>query len=87
MNLSRLIDLKKRLLVSGDLNPLKQEIIQEFEKIIHFIQNQIEKDVKNIERDVEDLSQTRVPDGKAQEIIGHLIMDFSELRKDLETEI
>lgn len=87
MNLSHLVNLKKKLLASRDLNPMRQEITEEFDRVIHFIQDQLEKDVKNIEQDVENLSHSSAPDASTREIIGHLIMDFSELRKDLETEI
>jgi hypothetical protein len=87
MNLTQLERLKKQIQRTDNINPLKEELLIEFDRIIHFIKNQLEKDVQTLEKDVEELQKTSINDKHTQEIIGHVIMDFSELRKDLETEI
>jgi hypothetical protein len=61
--------------------------LKEIDRIIHFIKEELEKDVQTLEKDVQELRKTTVNDQHTLEIIGHLIMDFGELRKDLETEI
>lgn len=87
MNLSHLQSLRDRIALTADLNSLRNELIEEFERIVHFLKDQVEKDVRHLELDVLELKKTTVKSKKALEIIGHLVMDFGELRKDLETEI
>ena len=87
MNLTQLETLRNQIQNVDNLTSLRKELLKEFDKIIRFIKNQLEKDVQNLEQDVQELRKTPVEDRKTLEIIGHLVTDFSELRKDLETEI
>lgn len=87
MNLKHLDQLRNQIASTENLNSLRQELLVEFDRIIHFIQNQLEKDVQVLEKDLQELKNAPLKDEKTLEIIGHLIMDFGDLRKDLETEI
>lgn len=87
MNLNHLEQLRNQIASTENLNSLRQELIVEFDRVIHFIQDQLEKDVKVLEKDLQELKNTPLKDRKTLEIIGHLITDFGDLRKDLETEI
>lgn len=87
MNLAHLESLKNLVIKTDDLDSLRGQIIKEFDHIIHFMRDQIQKDISHLEQDVQELRQTPLEAPKAREIVGHLVMDFGELRKDLETEI
>lgn len=85
--LSRIQTLKRKIQNAQDITLLRKEIIEEFERIIVFIKSHLEKDVQNLGKDLEELQKSSVNDPKTLQIIGHLVTDFSELHKDLETEI
>lgn len=87
MNLKHLDQLRNQIASTENLNSLRQELLVEFDRIIHFIKVQLEKDVEVLGKDLQALKNAPLKDPKALEIIGHLIMDFGDLRKDLETEI
>lgn len=81
------MDLRDQIKKTENLNLLRDELLKEFDWIIHVVRELLEKDVEKLERDVQELKQTPIGDKKTLEIIGHLVMDFSVLRHDLETEI
>ena len=87
MKLTRIMNLKEQIQNTDNLNLLRDELLKEFDWIIHVVKELLEKDVKNLEQDVQELRKTTIGDKKTLEIIGHLVMDFSVLRQDLETEI
>lgn len=85
--LSRLETLKRKIQSAKEISSLRNEILEEFEKIIIFVKGHLEKDVQTLGKDLEELQKSSVSDPRTLQIIGHLVTDFSELHKDLETEI
>ncbi len=87
MNLAHIESLKALIFKTSDLNSLRAEILKEFDHVIHFLKDRLEKDVHHLAKEVQELQRTPLENPKIREIIGHIVMDFGELRKDLETEI
>ena len=86
MNINKLKKLRQQIDFAEDINHLKKEIIDKLDKIILLFGHEIEADIEDLEKDVEQLQETKIPNGKAMEIVGHLVTDFGELRRHLEIE-
>ncbi|MDP8218780.1 MAG: hypothetical protein P9M03_08650 [Candidatus Theseobacter exili] len=87
MNIDKLKLLREKMDTVEDLNALKEEIALKLDKVIGLFDQDLGTDLQYLKKDLEDLQETDLVAGHTREIVGHLVTDFSELKRHLELEL
>lgn len=87
MNIDKLKLLREKMDDIEDLNALKDEIKLKLDKVIQLFDQDLGVDLQYLKKDLEELQETDLEAGHTREIVGHLVTDFSELKRHLELEL
>ena len=87
LNIDKLKALRQKIDAAENLNVLKDEITAKLDKVISLFDQELGTDLQYLKKDLDELQETDLKAGHAREIVGHLVTDFSELKRHLEIEL